>query len=154
MIEYVHRRLGAWGEWSMSRVDGGAGISLSQCAYEESVPGGHDSLSAILANTPCLEIEMGVAHLCQREPRMGEIVCGLYRDSPRATAEALADSLRLSLRTYWRYLDRSHWLLLDWLNGRAIGECDEEAREAWAAYVARMPRIVACASTTKEREPA
>lgn len=143
MIEYVHRRLVAWGEWSMVRQDGGSGISLSQYHYTEEMPGGgHDALSAILANEPCLEMEMGVAWLTKSEPKMGAVVCDLYRDYPHTKAEQLAHMNFCGLRMFWYRIDKAHVLLLDWLNGRAIGEFDEEMREAWGEYIAKMPKIV------------
>ena len=142
MIEYVHRRLAAWGEWSVSRADGGGGISLSQYSYEEHTPGGMDALSAILANEPCLEMEMGVAWLHEQNIQAAKAVTDRYRDYPNATELELSVSAGCCERTWRNRRDKAHWLLLDWLNGRAIGEYEDEVRRAWREYMARMPKIV------------
>jgi len=145
MIEYVHRRLAAWGEWSMVRADGGY-MGGGQFSYREQIPGAPKSaeaLSKILANSPALEMEMGVAWLLKHETRIGELVCDYYRDTPQLKVEYIAEAHRVSERTFFRYVDKAHTLLLDWLMGRSIGEHEADMLEAWDKYVAKMPKIAA-----------
>lgn len=149
MIEYVHRRLAAWGEWSMSREDGGFSGGGSQFRYREPVPGAAptgEALSKILANSPALEMEMGVAWLRKHHPDLGQLVINRYRDAPHLTEVEQAKLDEISDRTLRNRRDRAHWLLLDWLNGRAIGEFEDDAREAWNDYVAKAPKIGAKAA--------
>lgn len=144
MIQYIHDRLGKWGEWSMARADGGACYMAAQLRYEERVggAGGFEAASVILANTPALEMEMGVARLRQSEPMFGDLVIDFYRDKAGAKAESIAELHRVSVRTLWYRIDKSHAWLLDWLNGRAIGEDEDGVRAVWLEWTAKQPRIV------------
>ncbi len=144
MIPYVHDRLGKWGEWSMARADGGACYMAAQLRYEERVGGASsfEAASVILANSPALEMEMGVARLRQAEPLLGELVISFYRDDAGCKAEGIADVNRCSVRTLWYRIDKAHVWLLDWLNGRALGEDETGVRAVWNEWVARQPRVV------------
>lgn len=144
MIPYVHDRLGKWGEWSMARADGGACYTAAQLRYEERVGGAssYEAASVILANSPALEMEMGVARLRHDEPMLGELVCSFYRDDAGVKAEGIAEANRCSVRTLWYRIDKSHVWLLDWLNGRALDEDQEGVRAVWAEWTAKQPKIV------------
>lgn len=144
MIPYVHDRLGKWGEWSMARADGGACYMAAQLRYEERVGGAtsFEAASVILANSPALEMEMGVARLRQAEPMLGELVCLFYRDDAGCKADAIAEACHCSVRTMWYRIDKSHVWLLDWLNGRAIGEDESGVRAVWQEWAAKQPRVV------------
>lgn len=143
MIEYVHRRLCTWGEWSMVRADGGY-LGGGQFSYREQIPGAPKSaeaLSKILANSPALEMEMGVAWLLKHEHAIGLMVIDFYRDAAGTKAETLALQHGCGERMLWYRVDKAHTLLLDWLMGRSIGEHEADLLEAWHAYLAKMPRL-------------
>ena len=110
MIQYIHDRLGKWGEWSMARADGGACYMAAQLRYEERVGGASsfEAASVILANSPALEMEMGVARLRYAEPMVGDIVIDFYRDQAGNKAESIAELHRMSVRTLWYRIDKAH----------------------------------------------
>ncbi len=155
MIEYVHRRLVAWGEWSVSSADGGF-AGTGQFSYREQVPGAArsgEALSKILANSPALEMEMGVAWLCKTEEPIGEIVLDFYRDNPGRKAESMAADHCCSVRMFWYRIDKAHAMLLDWMHGRDVGEHEAALLEAWEHYQGRCVRVVKVPAPAPVPEP-
>lgn len=124
MIPYISTRLLEWAEWSRMRIDGFYGASGSgQYDYEERVCA--RAAHAPPANLRCLETEEGVAWLRLESPRLASCVTLHYRDHPEYSGDMQAEVLRISRTTLWRYLDKSHWLLLGYFFDRAAGLCPQ-----------------------------
>lgn len=124
MIPYIENRLHEWAQWSQVRIDGGHSFS-PQYEYEDDLRQEALAASQIPRNERCIESEQGVAWLCLESGRLGRAVLMHYRDHPNWSTEMQAQFLRVSRMSLWRYLDKSHALLLGYFIDRAVGICPQ-----------------------------
>jgi hypothetical protein len=120
MSAYIEQRLHEWAAWSRMRIDGFYGTGGTQFSYDEPMLVTLGYFSGPV-NARCLETEEAVGWLRLEERRLAACVCLHYRDHAGWSALIKAEFLGVSTRTFWRYVDKSHALLLEYLIDRALG---------------------------------
>lgn len=123
MIPYIDQRLHEWAAWSWISVDGFRGGG--QFGYDEPMPRVAAYVTLGETQDRCIETEEGVAWLQMESYRLGSVVILHYRQHPNWSGEMQAQFLRISRTTLWRFLDKSHALLLGYWLDRAVGLCPQ-----------------------------